>query len=176
MTLQRHGAATVLYRASYARWLRVVAGALAVVAVVGFGAPIRAWLVSDRGPDWVPIFSAVMLVILLVIIWRGSGQSFVVSTGGIVLRGWMRTVRIPWAEVAAIEVDDRSLSLGQTVVVTRTGRRIGSPITGARFAFRRGESAADHGPDLRQPAIPTRAARAAQERHRRGEFGQVPAG
>ncbi|MFC7621947.1 PH domain-containing protein [Microlunatus sp. GCM10028923] len=160
----------ILYRASFAPWLRVLAGALAVMTVVGFGAPIRNWLVNDRGPDWVPIFSGVALVILLMIIWRGTGQSFVVSTAGLAVRGWFRTVRIPWSEVAAIEVDRRFLSLGQTVVVTRTGRRVGSVVTGARSAFRRGEAASDHGPDLLQPAIPTRAALDARERHCRGEF------
>lgn len=174
MNPQPSSAETVHYRAAPAPWLRVLAGALAVATIVGFGAPLRSWLVSDRGPDWVPVVCAGTMVILLVIIWRGSTQAFVVSARGVSVRGWFRTVMIPWSEVAAVEVDRRFLSPGQTVVVTRSGRRVGSPITGARSAFRRGESAADHGPDLLQPALPTRAVLEAWERHRRGDFGKVP--
>ena len=166
--------ATVLYTARPAMWFRLVllVECVAVAGIIGGGAV--SLLLADGSPSplgLVAIVLAAPCVILgLVLALLGQRPRFAVTTAGVEIRTLLRSRRIPWADVAIIEVDRGWVHQGQTVVVLHDGRRIGAPITEARSAMRRGESVFDHGSDLMQPARPTRAAIDAHRRWLRGDL------
>lgn len=165
----------VLYTARLAWWVRAV-----VIIVVGgiallVGGGCSALLLVGDGPNavgWAALLLS-MPMVLAVVVFAALGLwiSFTVTTEGIVLRGFLRTRRIPWREIDRIEVDHGWVHRGQTVVVLHDGRRLGSPLTEARAAMRRGERTSDHGADLKHPARPALAAIDAHRRWLRGEFG-----
>lgn len=171
----------LLYRAAVVPGIRVLILVLAGLAsMVPAAALCLAVAVAMSARDTTEILVAVggavviasLLIGALVVIVRGAWSAFIVTTAGITVRGLVRTVRIPWTEVAVIQWERDLMRRGQAVVVTRSGQRIGSAVTSARFAMRRGESAFDHGPQLLHPAIPVRAAIDAHQRYLRGEFTQ----
>ena len=153
---------TVLYTARPALWVRLVLLAVGVAVAGMIGSGVITLLRSEGGPSPLGLV-AIMLaapgaIVVLVLALLGQRPRFAVTTAGVEIRTLLRTRRIPWADVAIIEVDRGWVHQGQTVVVLHDGRRIGAPITEARSAMRRGESVFDHGSDLMQPARPTRAA------------------
>lgn len=149
----------VLYTASLAWWMRLVTIAVAAAVVLMIGIPIVAGLLAGAdGMGLAALLALPALLAVVVVTVLGNLQRFTVTTEGVHVRGWLRGVRIPWGEVAVVEVDRSVLGRGATVVVTHDGRRVRSELTAARSAVRRGESTSDHGPDLLQPARPTRAA------------------
>ncbi|MBB5831158.1 PH domain-containing protein [Brachybacterium aquaticum] len=164
----------VLYVARPAPWVRAVTLGVGVLVVLILGATSLAVLGSDPGS---PLARAAALLLVLpsalavaVLIGLGQRMRFTVTTAGVLIRTMFRTRRIPWEQIARIEVDTGWVHQGQTVAVLHDGRRIRAPITEARSAMRRGESTWDHGPDLTAPARPTRAAIDAHRRWLRGEF------
>lgn len=174
-------APALLYRAALVPGIRVLilvlaalaslvpATLLCLVAVIAMTARRTTEILIAVGGA---VVIASLLTFALVVIVRGAWSAFIVTTAGITVRGLLRTVRIPWAEVAVIQWERDLMRRGQAVVVTRSGQRIGSAVTSARFAMRRGESPFDHGPQLLHPAIPVRAAIDAHQRYLRGEFTQ----
>lgn len=167
------GRPTVLYQATLALWMRVLSIVVGACLLIFLGTAARLTVIDGRGGSWIPFaIVAPVLLFSIVIIVLANRMSFTVSTAGITIRGYLRTVDLGWADIAAIEVDRGFWHLGRTVVVTRDGRRVGSMITEARSALRRGESTFDHGTDLTQPALPTRAAIEGHQRFLRGDFGR----
>ena len=166
--------ATVLYTARPALWVRLLLLAVGVAVAVMIGGGVIALLLADGDPSLhgriALALAAPCALVVLALALLGQRPRFIVSTAGVEIRTPLRTRRIPWADVAIIEVDRGWTHQGQTVVVLHDGRRIGAPITEARSAMRRGERTADHGPGLRDPAIPTRAAIDAHRRWLRGEL------
>lgn len=164
----------VLYVARPAWWPRALIVGLALIFLIP-AAPALLWsLLDGEGPHWWSVtFVVGASSVVLGVAVLAQRPRFVVSTDGILVRGLVRTHRVTWPDVARVEVDQGTLMRGQTVVVTRSGTRVGSSITAASFALRRGESTYDHGPDLRHPAIPARAAIDAHQRYLHGEFGPV---
>lgn len=170
----------VLYRAAVIPGIRVLILVLATVAAV-VPAGMLVILVAaalDTSRPHVALFAwsgaAITLLLLTgfgIMVIRGARSAFIVTTAGITIRRLVRTVRIPWSDVGVIQVDPRHMHRGEAVVVRRDGTRVGSPVTAARYAMRRGESTFDHGPELLHPAIPVRAAIDAHQRYLRGEFG-----
>ncbi|MGP9539657.1 PH domain-containing protein [Brachybacterium sp. AOP43-C2-M15] len=150
----------------------LLAVGISVALMIGGGS--IALLLSDGGPSpvgWVTlVLAAPCALVALALVLLGQRPRFTVSTTGLEIRTPLRTRRLPWAEIAVVEVDHGWVHQGQTVVVLRDGRRIGAPITEARSARRRGERIADHGPGSREPAITTRAAIDAHRRWLRGEL------
>lgn len=172
-------APAILYRAALAPGIRVLIVVLLVLASLVPTAMLILILVAALDapdPFWMLVGTASIVMILLLLVGfvfvtiRGAWSAFIVSTAGITIRGIARTVHIPWAEVAVIQLEQNLMYRGQAVVVTRSGSRIGSPVTSARFAMRRGESTYDHGPQLLHPAVPVRTAIDAHQRYLRGEF------
>lgn len=164
----------VLYAATLAPWMRLFTFAVAGLLTLFLGSAVLSGIFAGRGPSWILVAIVVpVLVMVIAMVVLANRLSFTVTTIGIDIRGYFHTYRIPWSDVAVIEVDRSYWHQGQTVVVTRSGQRIGSVITETRTAMRRGESRFDHGPDLMQPAKPTRAAIDAHQRYLRGDFRSV---
>lgn len=170
----------VLYRAAVLPGIRVlilVLAALAAFAPALIMYVLIAAALDAQSGDAKPIAVIGAFVILalligvLIVIVRGAWSAFIVTTAGITVRGIARTVHVPWSDIAVIQVDPRHMHRGEAVVVRRDGTRIGSGVTAARYAIRRGESTFDHGPQLLHPARPVRAAIDAHQRYLRGEFG-----
>lgn len=164
----------MLYTASPALWVRIMLLVVGLSVAGMIGGISLTLLFANEGPSalgWIALALATpcVLVVLLAAV-LGQRPRFTVSTAGVEIRTPLRTRRLPWSEVAIIEVDQGWVHEGQTIVVLRDGRRIGAPITEARSAMRRGERTTDHGPGLREAAIPTRAAIDAHRRWLRGEF------
>lgn len=151
-----------LYSVSLALWYRLlVLGVSAIILAMLIVSLIMA-VSGENGPLWGVVIPLLPLVVLLLVLMtRGLTQRFRVDPLGVELRGILRTHRIPWQQVAIVEVDRSFLHRGATVVVTRDGRRRRSELTAARWALRRGERTSDHGSSLTDPARPTRAAIAA---------------
>lgn len=178
-TPEHSPAPAILYRAALTPGIRAL-----IVILLALAAPVPTVILililvaalDAPDPFWMQVGTAAIVVILLLlggfilVTIKGAWSAFIVSTAGITIRGIVRTVHIPWAEVAVIQLEQRVMYRGEAVVVTRSGSRIGSPVTSARFAMRRGESTYDHGPQLLHPAIPVRAAIDAHQRYLRGEF------
>jgi hypothetical protein len=162
---------TVLYRASIAGWMRGLGlGAVALLAALAL-----AWnlglLLRGAGPTpWSVLAGLLFVAVPAVPILLGLRQSFTVTTHGITVVGQLRTRRIPWARIRVVRVSQRLIDRGAADVVLHDGSTVRSPLTAARSAIRRGESAYDHGADLRSPARPARAAIEAHRRYLRGEF------
>lgn len=155
----------LLYRAGPSILFRVVVSILllALTFTLLSGA-LLALLVPDR-----PHLPLAGLAVLMWILLGGAlalvlRPSFRVSSQGIEVRGYLSTTRLSWPQIALIDVDHALMNRGATVVVLHDGRRVTSALTGSRFALYRGESVHDHGPDLLQPARPTRAAIDAHQR------------
>lgn len=149
----------VLYRARYGLLMRILVPVLCLVVAGPFllGAAL-ALFVPERPNILLAVVCVGIMalgVCLLLLLLR---PAFIVSTQGIEIRGHVGRERIPWERIAVIEVDRSLMNKGATVVVLHDGRHVTSALTGSRFALRRGESTFDHGPDLLQPARPTRAA------------------
>jgi hypothetical protein len=172
-------APTVLYRAAVLPWLRVLV--LSLVWTFSLGPAVMVWVVAASAMDAsrpssriIGLCAAALILALLAgvlfVVVRGTSAAFVVSTSGITVRGIFRTVHVPWHEVTVVQVDPRYTHRGQALVVRRDGTRVGSPVTAARYAMRRGESTFDHGPQLLDAAFPVRAAIDAHRRYLRGEF------
>lgn len=165
------GGPRLVYRAGPS-WLYklLVAALLTILTITLLGGALLAALVPRR-PQVV-----LVAVCLLLLVGLGSTlalllrPAFLVTSDGVVVRGYLRTHRLAWSDIALVEVDRALMNRGATVVVTRDGRRVTSALTGSRFALYRGESAHDHGPDLLQPARPTRAA---IDMHRRWLHGHL---
>jgi hypothetical protein len=166
------GSPAVLYRARPGPLIiALVVVLLSVITLSLLGGLLLALLLPER-PHWV--LAAVCLLIMVVLdalVLLLLRPSFTVSTAGIVDRALLSTRRIPWSEIAAIEIEPAAMDRGATVIVRRDGRRVRSGLTSSRRALYRGESPFDHGPDLLHPARPTRAASDAHRRYLRGEFG-----
>ena len=135
---------------------------LIIAAVVNTDTPIR-MVAATAG-------AVVIYVGLFLLAFRSITPAFTVTTAGIDVRSMTRTVRIPWHDIAVVQLDSSFYLRGQAIVVRRDGTRIGSPVTAARYAIRRGESPYDHGPELLHPAIPVRVAIDAHQRYLRGEL------
>lgn len=170
----------VLYRAEMIIGLRVLVLVLAAIAAAIPIALLIGILVAAREARTPALallaWSGAGLILVLlaggaVLLIRGVRSTFTVTTAGIEVRGLVSTVRIPWSDVAVIHVDPRHFHRGQALVIRRDGTQVGSSVTAARYAMRRGESTFDHGPELLHPAIPVRAAIDAHQRYLRGEFG-----
>ena len=155
-------------------WARLLSILMGLFAALVLGAPVVLDIASGDGAMLVagaimlPVVLAALALVVLV-----NLQRFTVTTDGITVHGLLRRARIPWSEVAVVEVDRSLLGRGATVVVTHSGRRVRSELTSPRYALRRGEPTADHGEDLLFPARPTRAAIEAhrdflRHRHRPG--------
>ncbi|EWS82962.1 PH domain-containing protein [Brachybacterium phenoliresistens] len=165
----------VLYTVSLAWWMRLLSIALALLLELAIGVPVLLALLDGDGRMMLAgLIVLPLLLAVLVITLLANLQRFTVTTTGITIRGWLGRRRIPWDEVAVVEVDRSTLGRGATVVVTRDGRRVRSELTAARYALRRGESVSDHGPDLLQPARPTRAAIQAHQEHLRRRHPGTP--
>lgn len=160
-----------LYTARPAIWMRILSLSLAAGVVLMLGAGGAMSLIVAPRPN---VILAGLLVALLgavlVIVALGNRHRFVVGTTGLLIRGSVTTHRIPWGDVRRIEVDQGFLHRGETVVLRHDGSRVRSAVTGARYAIRRGESTSDHGPSLRGPARPTRAAIHAHRRYLGGRL------
>ena len=172
-------APTVLYRAAVLPGLRVLI--LSLVWTFSVGPAVVVWVVVASAMDAsrpslriIGLCAAALILALLAsvlfVIVRGTSSAFAVSTSGVTVRGIFRTVHVPWHDVAVVRVDTRHMHRGQVLVVRHDGTRVGSPVTAARYAMRRGESTFDHGPQLLDVAIPVRAAIDAHQRYLRGEF------
>lgn len=165
---------TVLHTARPALWVRLFLLVVGVSFAVLIGGSSIAVLLSDVDPSPLGLLALLLpapsAVVALAVLVLGQRPRFTVSTTGIEIRTLLRTHRIPWAEVAVVEVDTGWVHQGQTVVVLHDGRRIGAPITEARSAMRRGEHTSDHGPGFRGAAIPTRAAIDAHRTWLQGEL------
>lgn len=153
---------TVLYVARPAPWVRVVQIVVGTAVALLLGTSSVSLALADGGAPVVRLAALVMVVPpavgILVLLALAQRLRFTVTTAGVVIRTLLRTRRIPWEQIARIEVDTGWVHRGQTLVVLQDGRRIGAPITQARAAMRRGEDSRDHGPDLTSAARPTRAA------------------
>lgn len=166
-----------LYSASLATWFRLVMGIVGGLVTLTLGSAVLLALASGDRPYWPGVaIVAPILIFVPVIIILGTRQRFTVTKRGIVITGIVRTVKIPWEHVTVVEIDQSLMRRGGTVVVTMDGRRIGSAITQSRYAFHRGESPYDHGPDLLHPARPTRAAIAAHRQFLRESSARGPMG
>ncbi|ATG54593.1 hypothetical protein CFK41_07315 [Brachybacterium ginsengisoli] len=167
--------AQILYTARPALWARILLIAVGVGIVLMVGPGAVALLVAEGGPSpwgWAALgLSLPFLLVVVVLVVLAQRPRFTVTTSGIEIRTPLRTRRLPWQDIALIEVDEGWIHQGQTMVVLRDGRRIGAPITAARSAMRRGERTSDHGPGLRGAARPTRAAIDAHRRWLSGDLG-----
>ncbi|WP_374928755.1 PH domain-containing protein [Kytococcus sedentarius] len=118
---------------------------------------------------------AICLVLVGIMVWvvQSFRQRFDVTTEGIEMRGILRTVTVPWEEVARIEVDRRFFARGGVVVVTTRGRTHRPRMTWPRMALMRGETLAEVNRAWEWGSPPARAARAAHQEHlahRRGTW------
>lgn len=167
-------AVTILYVAQPALWTRLLVIGVGSVVSLLIGSASLALLTSAGGPTALGLAAvaitlpASLVIITLVVL--GQRLRFRVTTQGVEIRTLVRTHRLPWRDIAKIDVDHGWVHQGQTLVTLHDGRRIGAPITEARSAMRRGERTSDHGPGLTAPARPTREAIDALDRWRRGEF------
>lgn len=155
---------TVLYTTSLVWWMRLLSGAFGILVIVILALPTLAWLLGGDDRMLIPAVIVVPLLMpVLVFLVLVNLLKFTVTTEGVIVRNLLRWSRIPWDAVAVVEVDRSVLGRGATVIVRRDGTRVRSELTAARSAIRRGESTFDHGPDLMQPARPTRAAMQAHQ-------------
>ncbi|UYG16052.1 PH domain-containing protein [Brachybacterium huguangmaarense] len=162
----------VLYRARTAPWLRLAGAALILVLVVLAAAWNASLLARGDGPtSWSVLGSLLVIGLPAVLVVLGLRPAFSVTTRGITVTGQLGGRRIPWSDVQLVRISGRPQDRGGAEVVLHDGTVVRSPITAARFALRRGESPDDHGPDIRSPARPVRAAVDAHRRYLRGEFG-----
>ncbi|WP_394214195.1 PH domain-containing protein [Brachybacterium vulturis] len=167
----RAGEPRLVYRAGPSIPFKVLIGAvLAILAISLLGGMLLALLVPERPHLLLAAAALVMLVVLGGAIGLLLHPAFSVTTRGMEVRGYLRTRRLDWPEVALVEIDRSLMNRGAVVIVTRDGRRVTIALTGSRFALYRGESTFDHGPDLLQPARP---ARAAIDTHRRWLHGAL---
>lgn len=167
----------VLYVARPAPWFRAVSLGFGALLVAGLTALTVASTASDDGAPAIRLAmctmsasSAIAIAVLVALLTQRL--RFTVTTAGVVLRSFVRTHRIGWPQIAVVAVDTGWSQRGQTLLAPHDGRRLGSPITEARSAMRRGERTRDHGPDLMTPARPTRAAIDAHVRFLRGHRGR----
>lgn len=166
----------ILYAARVAPWARGLLTVVSVLMAAPFAALALMSLLHEDGPSW--LGAAIFLPFAVPPLWlllAAYRSAFLVTTEGVVDRWSIGGRRASWEDVERIEVEQQFHGRGRTVVVTRSGRRWSSLITSPRHSLLRGESTFDHGPDLRTPAIPTRAAIDAHVRYLRGEFGRQSA-
>lgn len=158
---------TVCYTATTTTGYRALMTAVGAIPVLILGGGLATALFAGTHPVWpAVVILAPLFALAVVVVARGPHQRFRVTSAGVELRDTLRTRRIPWADVAVVEVERNLVGRGATVIITRAGHRYRSAITEARSAQRRGEATADHGHDLLQPARPTRAAIAAHQAYR----------
>lgn len=135
--------AEIRYRALRTGWVRAALGIVMALPILTMlvGGAVLLTLDSLAG-----VLGAVMCwvvgVLLVAMLVIGTRLQFLVDDDGLTLVHYLRTHRIPWGQVAAIEQSHAYWSSGAVVVVLRDppGRRIMARATGDRVALYRGES------------------------------------